>query len=213
MSKNEAADSELDLTDVERFFSTSVEKFGATPRGVDWNGPERQLRSLTASLQLFANDRGFSVTDLGCGYGALCALMREHDYNAEYLGIDISPAMIQHAAEIFKHDSRANFVVGRALQTLTDYVIASGIFAKRLDIDDEKWEAFMLDTIDQMDKNSRRGFAFNCLTSYSDEDKKRSDLYYADPCWLFDLCRRKYSRNVALLHDYENWEFMIIVRK
>jgi hypothetical protein len=30
---------------------------------------------------------------------------------------------------------------------------------------------------------------------------------------LFDLCKRRYSRNVALLHDYEIYEFTILVRK
>ncbi|MGH6609130.1 MAG: class I SAM-dependent methyltransferase, partial [Burkholderiaceae bacterium] len=58
-----------------------------------------------------------------------------------------------------------------------------------------------------------RGFAFNSLTVYSDPDKKRADLYYADPCALFDRCKRLYSRNVALLHDYDLYDFTILVRK
>ena len=41
----------------------------------------------------------------------------------------------------------------------------------------------------------------------------RPDLYYADPCELFDRCKRRYSRNVALLHDYDLYEFTILVRK
>ena len=57
------------------------------------------------------------------------------------------------------------------------------------------------------------GFAFNCLTSYSDAHKMRDYLYYADPCALFDLCKRRYSRYVALLHDYKLYEFTILVRK
>jgi hypothetical protein len=57
------------------------------------------------------------------------------------------------------------------------------------------------------------GFAFNCLTSYSDAERKRDYLYYADPCALFDLCKRRYSRNVALLHDYGLYEFTLLVRK
>ncbi len=53
---------------------------------------------------------------------------------------------------------------------------------------------------------------FNCLTSYSDPEKKRDELYYADPCALFDMCKRRYSRQVALLHDYGLYEFTILVR-
>ena len=40
----------------------------------------------------------------------------------------------------------------------------------------------------------------------------RPDLFYADPCWLFDQCKRRHSRDVALLHDYGLYEFTILVR-
>jgi hypothetical protein len=38
-------------------------------------------------------------------------------------------------------------------------------------------------------------------------------LYYADPCDLFDLCKRRFSPQVTLLHDYGLYEFTILVRK
>jgi hypothetical protein len=68
-------------------------------------------------------------------------------------------------------------------------------------------------TLDVLDRASIRGFAFNSLTAYSDADRMRPHLYYPDPCELFDLCKRRYSRNVALLHDYGLYEFTILVRK
>jgi len=64
-----------------------------------------------------------------------------------------------------------------------------------------------------MNEYCEKGFSFNCLTSYSDDDKMKDYLYYANPMELFDLCKRKYSRNVALLHDYDLYEFTILVRK
>ncbi|HAW53355.1 MAG TPA: SAM-dependent methyltransferase, partial [Flavobacteriales bacterium] len=47
----------------------------------------------------------------------------------------------------------------------------------------------------------------------SDPDRKRPDLYYGDPCFFFDYCKRNFSRNVALLHDYNLYDFTILVRK
>ena len=44
-------------------------------------------------------------------------------------------------------------------------------------------------TLDEMDAGSRRGFAFNCLTSYSDAERMQDYLYYADPRVLFDHCK------------------------
>lgn len=38
-------------------------------------------------------------------------------------------------------------------------------------------------------------------------------LYYADPCFLFDHCKRNYSDRVALLHDYGLYEFTMLVTK
>ena len=43
-------------------------------------------------------------------------------------------------------------------------------------------------------------------------DRMRDDLYYADPGFVFDHCKRRYSRHVALLHDYGLWEFTVLVR-
>ena len=41
----------------------------------------------------------------------------------------------------------------------------------------------------------------------------RPDLYYADPGLFFDDCKRRFSRNVAILHDYDLYDFTVIVRK
>ena len=95
---------------------------------------------------------------------------------------------------------------------IADYSVASGIFNVRLDQSDADWREYIVRTLEQMAATSRKGFAFNCLTSYSDADHMRPDLYYADPCWLFDLCKRRFSRNVALLHDYDLYEFTMLVR-
>jgi hypothetical protein len=70
----------------------------------------------------------------------------------------------------------------------------------------------MIETIRDLASLGRRGFAFNALTSYSDADKQRTDLYYSDPTTLFDFCKRHLSRQVALLHDYPLYEFTIVVR-
>lgn len=42
--------------------------------------------------------------------------------------------------------------------------------------------------------------------------QKYETISYAG-CALFDLCKRRYSKNVALLHDYGLYEFTILIRK
>jgi hypothetical protein len=78
---------------------------------------------------------------------------------------------------------------------------------------DETWRRYVWDVIADLAALGQRGFAFNALTRYSDVEKRRPDLYYADPLELFDRCKREFSRYVTLLHDYPLWEFTVIVRK
>jgi len=94
-----------------------------------------------------------------------------------------------------------------------DYSVASGIFNVKNNTDANDWQQYILATITTMSLYSRKGFAFNALTSYSDADKMKSDLYYSDPLFLFDYCKKKFSKEVALLHDYGIYDFTILVRK
>jgi hypothetical protein len=96
---------------------------------------------------------------------------------------------------------------------LCDYTVASGIFNIRFGCDDESWLKYILETLSSMNEKSRDGFAFNILTKYSDREFMKPELYYADPAYLFDYCKKNFSRNVALLHDYDQYDFTIIVRK
>jgi hypothetical protein len=93
-----------------------------------------------------------------------------------------------------------------------DYTVASGIFNVKLATPPDEWRDYVLDTLDAIAGLSAKGFAFNMLTSYSDPDRMRDDLYYGDPRFFFDHCKSRYARNVALLHDYGLYEFTTIVR-
>ena len=94
-----------------------------------------------------------------------------------------------------------------------DYLVSSGIFNVKQAVSDKAWESYIIEVIRMFSQYARKGFAFNCLTKYSDEEYKKDYLYYADPLVLFDYCKRNFSKNVALLHDYNLYDFTILVRK
>ena len=94
----------------------------------------------------------------------------------------------------------------------TDVTVASGIFNVMAGTDVDDWRAYTLDTIQDLASLSRTGLGFNMLTSYSDPERMQDRLYYGDPGFYFDWCKRNLSRHVALLHDYGLWEFTILVR-
>lgn len=201
------------LAGVGEYYSERIRQHGPTARGVDWNSEASQELRFAQLLRICDGNPRFTLNDLGCGYAGLVDTLAARDAAFEYRGWDISEAMVQAARERFAGDPRVRIEVGSAPHAAADYTVASGIFNVRLEADDDEWLAHILATLDAMDRASARGFAFNCLTKYSDRDRMRDYLYYADPCMLFDHCKRRYSRNVALLHDYDLYEFTILVRK
>lgn len=202
------------LDEVASYYAGKLAEHGDTPRGVDWNGEESQLARFEQLCKIIdPKASGFSINDLGCGYGALLDFLRDKHAPCAYLGVDVSHEMIEVAEQRHAAADQARFITSAEPDQTADYGVASGIFNVRLARTDAEWLDYLQATLDVLHRTSRLGFAFNCLTSYSDESKKRDYLYYADPCKLFDLCKRRYSSQVALLHDYGLYEFTILVRK
>jgi len=206
-------DKDTILEKVASYYSGKLAEHGQSARGVDWNGEESQALRFEQLSKVITQSTEFSVNDLGCGYGAYFDYLRPRHDLFQYYGFDLSAEMISAARKRFAGNGRVHFAVTGEPDAVADYGVASGIFNVRLDSTDDAWRAHVLRTLDMLYKTSHRGFSFNCLTSYSDQDKMRDYLYYANPCDLFDHCKRAYSRDVALLHDYGLYEFTILVRK
>jgi SAM-dependent methyltransferase len=201
------------LSELADYHSAKLAEHGATPGGVDWNGEASQVLRFDQLTKVIRQQGGFSVNDLGCGYGALCEYLSARYRDFTYSGCDVSGDMIRAALAHIPSRPNAQFYVASEPSEISDYGIASGLFSLPLGRSDAQWREYIEATLDVLDRTSRLGFAFNSLTIYSDADKMRDDLYYADPCVLFDLCKRRFSRNVALLHDYDLYDFTILVRK
>jgi ubiquinone/menaquinone biosynthesis C-methylase UbiE len=191
------------------------EKLSETSEQVGWRDALAQECRFTQLLKVVEESSGFSINDLGCGHGDLVSFMAKTFRDFNYAGYDIFPSMISQAREFNGKDARSSYhlIEHPADMSMADYTVASGILNVKFHITDEDWLEYIKEIIRIMDSRSSRGFAFNVLTSYSDPKRMRPDLYYADPCVLFDFCKTNISRNVALLHDYQEYDFTIIVRK
>jgi SAM-dependent methyltransferase len=202
------------LNEIAGYYSAKFMQHGETARGVDWNGEDSQVLRFHQLCKIIDKSDHFSLNDLGCGYGALYDfLFNKYHKEFNYFGVDVSKEMLNAAGRRHLQNPQANFILSSKPDRMSDYGIASGIFNVRMGRSDGQWQSYLESTLNDLDKTSKLGFAFNCLTSYSDRDKMREHLYYADPCFLFDLCKRKYSRHVSLLNDYGLYEFTILVRK
>ncbi|HTX02775.1 MAG TPA: class I SAM-dependent methyltransferase [Candidatus Acidoferrales bacterium] len=200
------------LAKIDAYYSGKLRDYGPTPRGVDWNSVQSQEVRFQQLARVLPEGSDYSILDYGCGYGAFLDFLAARDRHPRYCGFDVSNAMIESARALHAQNERAAFSADSGSLQPADFVVASGIFSVKMDVPTAEWENYVHATIERMHALSRKGFAFNLLTSYSDPERMRTDLYYAVPARYFDLCEG-YSRWVALLHDYGLYEFTLVVRK
>jgi len=196
---------------VAKYYASKLAQHGASPAGVDWNSEQSQHLRFDQFMPLVSGADA-SICDYGCGYGAFLDYMRARGHRGAYVGFDAATAMIRQAAARHANDRAARFTDVRGDVPVADYTVASGIFNVRLSTPVDDWREYISETIGDLASLSRRGFAFNVLSSYSDAEKQRGDLYYADPRDLFDHCMQRWPRRVSLTHDYNLYEFTVTVR-
>ena len=197
------------------YFAEKLDAFGATPKGVDYNGPEAQERRFEQLAKVIQPQNPFTVIDYGSGYGAMFEFLQKKNWQFEYYGVDLIEKMVIAGREKFKDFPNAHFTTDEREVPAADYLLAGAIFNIKLETSYEEWQSFTCETLKRMNSLCSTGFSFNMLTKYSDADRmaQRPDLFYGDPLFFFDFCKRNFSRNVALLHDYGLYDFTILVRK
>lgn len=200
------------LNKVNEYYSGKIKTHGPISEGVDWNGIDSHTLRFEQLIKVIEDPSYFSVLDYGCGYGALNEYLIKEFNQFDYHGYDISEEMLSSAKEQFPKQKDAFFSQLKDGEVF-DYVISNGLFNVKLDTEESVWNGFIEQTIGDFNRLSSKGFSFNILTSYSDLEKQKPHLHYADPMRWFDYCKRNFSRNVALLHDYELYEFTILVKK
>jgi SAM-dependent methyltransferase len=200
------------LDQVKSYFDQRIQEHGASPRGSDWNSATSQNTRFDQLLKV-VEAQTFSLLDYGCGYGALADYLALTGLDVDYYGYDILESAIATARQVHRDQPRRSFFTEKMQLPVCDYTVASGIFNFRGEQSFEDWTDYVLSVLQEFNQLSRRGFSSNFLTKYSDADRMRTDLYYADPLFLFDYCKRNCSKNVALLHDYRLYDFTLIIRK
>jgi SAM-dependent methyltransferase len=201
---------------IDEFYKNELAKHGPSARGVGWKDREAQEIRFQQIIKVIPSGNSFTINDLGCGVGDLLRMLEiEFPGLYTYRGYDALEEMISLAKKNFPENNKRQFFVisDYSHMTFADYTLASGIFNVRNAIDDAAWQSYILETLGVMNVHSSKGFAFNALTRYSDTEYMRPELFYSDPLYLFDYCKKHFSKNVALLHDYGIYDFTILVKK
>jgi SAM-dependent methyltransferase len=200
------------LSEVAAYYGSKLAAHGSTPQGVDWNGAESHETRHRQFLRLLDGSPNASIIDLGCGFGDFLRFLRSKGHQGRFIGYDIAPSMIEKARELHGESDDRQWRIGAVPAESADFAIASGILNVKGDVPNDIWTRYVHQTIDILARAGRRGFAFNVLSMSSDPDRRRPNLYYADPAEMLCHCLSHYGRSVALLQDYGLYEFTAVVR-
>lgn len=206
---------EIDTQKINDYFGEKFDLYGLSPRGADWNSSQAQEIRFHQLLKIVKNpDNFFSLLDFGCGSGALFNYMQSMGFNDfYYYGYDILESAIAAAQKQKSSFKQCNFTTNLNEIPPVDYLVCSGVFNIKHNYSYQDWTDYVIENLARFFSLTRKGFACNFLTKYSDPDRMQDHLYYPDPLYLFDFCKTHFSRNVALLHDYEIYDFTLLVRK
>ena len=191
-----------------------MDRYGPTPRGVDWNCAATQDLRFLQLLKICNVRRPFSLNDIGCGYGGLLGYIlkcRPH-VRLDYLGIDLSERMIGHAKRLWSNRPDVHFVQAGRSSRIADYSIASGIFNVRLGHPRRVWERLVADTLIAMRATSTLGFAVNFMAPLPSAGIGERNLYRTDPERWIDFCERKLGCSVEIKNGYGLREFTLLAR-
>jgi SAM-dependent methyltransferase len=199
---------------VEGYYTAKVTEHGAVPLGVDWSCQATQWLRFVQLMKICRFDNPFSLNDLGCGYGELATFLRQRypEASVDYLGTDLSVAMVRRARRRHRGDRSTRFAVGRTCGREADYSVASGLMNVQLGFSIPLWEGFVRNILLDMHRNSLRGFAVNFCASRR-PDLRPEELYCSEPDPWVRFCEAEFGCSVEVVSDYGLREYSLLIRR
>ncbi|MBM3137706.1 MAG: class I SAM-dependent methyltransferase, partial [Chloroflexi bacterium] len=172
----------VDFSRIKQYFADRLDKYGATPQGLDWNSIESQHIRYEQLVKVIDGKESYTLLDYGCGFGSFYDFLKSKDHHFSYIGFDIVETMVEKGKQLHLGNSQCTFTSYKSELHTVDYVVESGIFNMKQNDRYEDWTQYVLNSLTEMNKFAKKGMAANFLTKYSDPEYMRPDLYYADPC-------------------------------
>jgi SAM-dependent methyltransferase len=194
------------FTRIADFYNRLVDQYGHTPRACDYGCADSQItkfRVLSEVMDL----AGKRVLDVGCGFADFAGYLFERFDSINYVGIDISPRMIEEAKRLRPNlDVRVCNILDETFREEFDVVTANGIFYL---LGDEA-SHLMHHIIRRFYGLARCAVAFNSLSSWVPVQEPGE--FYADPLETLGFCRTL-TPWVVLRHDYHPRDFTVYLYK
>jgi len=206
MSSNTEKISSNDRKNIQ-FYETLLAKYDHTYKVLNW-GSEDSQKARFKVLSEIGIQKGDSLLDVGCGLADLYSWLESNIGQIDYHGIDITPGMIASSKKRFPFlplnvGTIFDFDINKSH---FDYVFACGIFY----LNENEPAKYLQATVERMFAISKKGIAFNCLSSWRIDQSEGE--FYADPALTLEFCRMLTTK-IVLRHDYHPGDFTIYMMK
>ena len=195
------------------YYAKCFAEHGASPRGVDWHNWQSLTLHYDKMLAVIEPElvgERISLLDVGCGYGGLLDHAERKGISMDYTGIDIVPAMIDHGR---KHHPQASLATASVFEfdpgRSFDYVVCNGALTEKLDVSIMVFDEFVRRAVRRMFELSRRGIAFNLMTTHV--NFTAPNLFYKNPLEMIGFCTTELSRKFKIDHAYPHYDYTMYV--
>ena len=178
--------------DNEKFYTSAIELYGTSAKGVNWHSKRTQELRFNIILTLLPkNLQNFSIVDAGCGFGDFYLYMlKKKKQPKEYIGIDTLVDMYSIASERTGKEIIIADITKDKLP-LSDYYICSGAMNVL-----NEFETHLF--IQNCFSTCREGFIFNILYGESE-----SDTYnYLTKDEILNIANSLHVERVEFKEDY-----------
>lgn len=188
------------LDDQRRRYLELWRQFGEDPRTLGHRDRETQEERFFRLARSFDREPGgFTVHEIGAGFGDFGHWLGQHHPQASYSGSEICQEFLDVCRERFPEGEFLLRDITADLPTdRYDYVTQSGTFNGRFGTPAGRWQLFVHDMLRAMYAMARKGIAVNFLTTYSDPERRSEDLHYQDPAEIGDFTARQLSRHFEI---------------
>tara|TARA_B100000214_G_C23933350_1_gene611904 strand:+ start:810 stop:1439 length:630 start_codon:yes stop_codon:yes gene_type:complete len=189
---------------IARTYNKRFTKLGAVPEASLWFSKERQLVRFKLIADVVAQKRpkeNFSITDIGCGYGAFVPYLFQRFPNEDftYTGFEIAEKPLNYCIKTYKR-SNVVFKMGNLPKRHSDFSIMSGTYNYAPVLSPKVWQAYLFKNLSQIWSYSRLGIIFN-LSVASEAKITSQNISYFSQENVMSFCQNELGKTSLSFSD------------
>tara|TARA_B100000925_G_scaffold154529_2_gene115910 strand:- start:789 stop:1418 length:630 start_codon:yes stop_codon:yes gene_type:complete len=179
-------------------------KYGAVPEASLWFSQDRQFmrfKLIADVLDQAIKGSSFSISDIGCGYGALLPYLKKRFPNSEftYNGFDIAEKPLNFCKKNYKWPN-VFYRTGNLPDRYSDFCVMSGTYNYAPVLSPKQWQDYLFENLTQIWKFTRLSMIFNL--SVADEARiTNQNISYFNKDNVKNFCKNNLGRTNLFLSE------------